>query len=75
VGPQFYDLHKLFEAPYHELNAIVDNVAERARALGALAIGTLEEVVQYTRLTEHPGQYPNADAMLANLLTDHEAVI
>jgi starvation-inducible DNA-binding protein len=33
VGPQFNDLHQFFEAQYHELNAIVDDVAERARAL------------------------------------------
>ena len=30
---------------------------------------------QYTRLTEHPGQYPKAREMIANLLADHEALI
>jgi starvation-inducible DNA-binding protein len=34
VGPQFNDLHKLFEAQYEALNDIVDEVAERVRTLG-----------------------------------------
>jgi starvation-inducible DNA-binding protein len=75
VGPQFNDLHKFFEAQYNELNTIVDDVAERARSLGAPAMGTLAEFVQHARLKEHPGHYPEARAMLTNLLADHEAVI
>jgi len=75
VGPQFNDLHKFFEAQYEELDDIVDEVAERSRALGGNAVATLAEFTQVSRLKEHPGQYPAADAMLANLLADHEAVI
>ena len=75
VGPQFNDLHKFFEEQYNELNTVVDDVAERARALDGNAIGTLAEFVEHARLTEHPGQYPPAREMLANLLADHETVI
>jgi len=75
VGPQFNDLHKFFEAQYEELNVFVDDVAERARQLGGKAWGTLSEFTQHSRIKEHPGQYPVATAMLANLLADHEAVI
>jgi starvation-inducible DNA-binding protein len=75
VGPQFNDLHKFFEAQYEELDDVVDDVAERSRALGGNAVATLVEFAQVARLKEHPGQYPAADAMLANLLADHEAVI
>jgi starvation-inducible DNA-binding protein len=75
VGPQFNDLHKFFEAQYTELNIVVDDVAERARSLGGWSLGTLAEFSQHTRLKEHPGQYPNAQDMLANLLADHEAII
>ena len=41
VGPQFNDLHKFFEAQYNELDEIVDDVAERSRALGGNAFGTM----------------------------------
>jgi len=75
VGPQFNDLHKFFESQYEELNGIVDEVAERGRALGGKAAGTLSEFSQQTRLKEQPGEYPEAHGMVANLLADHEAVI
>jgi starvation-inducible DNA-binding protein len=75
VGPQFHSLHKLFEDQYKELNDIVDNVAERIRELGEPAIGTLAEFSQHTRIKEHPGHYPEAHEMLANLVADHELVI
>ena len=75
VGPQFNDLHTFFEAQYNALNTVVDDVAERARALDGNAIETLAEFVEHARLTEHPGQYPPAREMLANLLADHETVI
>jgi starvation-inducible DNA-binding protein len=74
-GPQFNDLHKLFESQYEELEAMADEIAERARALGGPALGTLVEFIHHTRLKEFPGQYPSAGQMIANLLVDHEAVI
>jgi starvation-inducible DNA-binding protein len=75
TGPQFNDLHKFFEAQYEELDAIVDDVAERARAVGGHAVGTLAEFARQTRLEERPGVYPEAPAMLKDLLGDHEALI
>src|SRR5882724_695101 len=75
VGPQFNDLHKFFESQYEELDDVVDDVAERARALGGHAQGTLAEFTKRARLKEHPGNYPDAKEMLAHLLADHETVI
>ena len=75
VGPQFNDLHKFFEAQYEALDDIVDDVAERARSLGGNALGTLAEFTRQTRLKEKVGEYPGADAMLADLLADHETLI
>lgn len=75
VGPQFHDLHKFFEMQYNELNAVVDEVAERARTLGGNAFGTMAEFLKHTRLTEHVGHYPDAQTMIALLLEDHEAII
>jgi starvation-inducible DNA-binding protein len=75
VGLQFNDLHKFFEEQYDDLAEIIDAVAERARTLGGHALGTLAEFSQHTRLKEQPGHYPDAKAMLTNLLSDHEAII
>jgi starvation-inducible DNA-binding protein len=75
VGPQFNDFHKFFEGQYNELSDIVDEVAERVRALGENSLGTISEFSQRTRLKEHPGQYPSAQGMAKDLLDDHEAII
>ncbi|MCX8073383.1 MAG: DNA starvation/stationary phase protection protein [Candidatus Binatia bacterium] len=75
VGPQFHDLHKLFEEEYEELDDIVDEVAERIRALGGVAPGTLEEFRKATRLREEPGKVPPARDMVRQLAEDHEAII
>ena len=75
VGPHFNDLHKFFEAQYTELNVVVDDVAERARALGGAAAGSLAEFVQLGRLGEQPGKALPGRAMLAALVADHEAIV
>jgi starvation-inducible DNA-binding protein len=74
TGPQFNDLHKFFETQYEALDDVVDDVAERVRALGGRALGTLEELRAAARLGEKPGPAPAARDMLASLLADHEAL-
>jgi starvation-inducible DNA-binding protein len=75
VGPHFSDLHKFFESQYEELDDIVDEVAERARAVGGHAIGTLQEFTQHARVKERPAHYPASREMVADLLGDHETII
>lgn len=75
TGPHFHDLHKLFEAQYEELDEIMDEVAERARSLGENAQASAAEFAERTRIPEHPGKFPKADKMIANLLADHETVV
>src|SRR5262245_14675101 len=74
-GMQFNDLHKFFEAQYEALDDIIDEVAERARALDGRALGTLAEFAKHARLKERPGDVPEARGMLADLLVDHEALV
>ncbi|MCB0155364.1 MAG: DNA starvation/stationary phase protection protein [Anaerolineae bacterium] len=75
TGPQFHALHEFFERQYDEVKAIADTVAERTRAHGGFAIGTLNEFLQRTRFQEQPGEYPKAGTMVANLVADHEAMV
>lgn len=75
VGLQFHSLHELLEDEYEELDEVIDEVAERGRAVGAPAIGTLSEFMQFTTLSEHPGEYPKATTMIANLVNDYEQII
>lgn len=75
VGPLFHDLHKFFESQYEELNEIVDEVAERGRALGGVSLGTLSEFLKHAKLKERPGKNPNSKGMISELLSDHEMII
>jgi starvation-inducible DNA-binding protein len=74
-GPRFNDLHAFFEEHYNELETIIDDVAERVRAIGVFATGTLKEFSEKTRLEEKPKSYPSAEDMLRQLLVDHEKII
>ena len=75
VGPNFAELHAFFQAQYEALDAIVDEVAERARTLGGADAGSLGEFLKLTRLKESPAAPKDAPGMLGALLEDHEAVI
>ena len=74
VGPSFRELHTLFEEQYGILAMRIDEVAERMRALGAHATGTMAEYLQHTALREHPGRFPSANEMSVDLLADHQTV-
>lgn len=75
TGPQFNDLHKFFEAQYGTLDGFVDAVAERSRALGGRSLGSMKEFLDKARLDESVGRAPRAEAMLAELLRDHEKLV
>ena len=75
VGPHFNDLHKFFEEQYNQLSDDVDEIAERIRSLGGKTPATLNEFVKNSRLDEHPGEFPDANSMVSNLVADHETTI
>jgi starvation-inducible DNA-binding protein len=70
-GEGFLELRILFNSQYKQLNDISDELAERARILGGIAIGSLQEVLNFTRLEERPGVTPD----ILHLLADHETCI
>ena len=76
TGPRFNDLHKFFEGQYAAIEVEIDDTAERARALGGRALGSMREMLDAARLKEAvAGRSPSSDAMLSELLRDHEAFI
>lgn len=74
-GNSFMELHILFENQYKELEASIDEIAERISKLGGKAIGTMKEFSELTRLKENPNKYPSQKDMLLELLEDHETII
>lgn len=75
VGPTFRSLHELYEEQYTQLATTIDELAERIRALGGHALGTMSEFVDHARLNEVPAEWPDAETMTRNLLDDHEQLV
>ena len=75
TGPAFHSLHEMFEEQYTEIADRIDDLAERVRALGQKAVGTLDELVKLSSLKEKPGDYPAWEKMVAQLVADHEQII
>ena len=73
TGPMFTTLHTLFETQYTELAAAVDEVAERIRALGAIAPGSLGAFSKLAQVREESGR-PAAKDMIQNLAMDQDTV-
>ena len=70
-GAGFFELYTLFNAQYKQLNEISDKIAERARMLGGLPIGSFEGFLKNARLEGQPGTVPN----ILDLIGDHETSI
>ncbi len=54
-GPEFFQLHKLFDKLAEEVLENIDVLAERVTALGGVAMGTVHMAAQNSRLPEFPG--------------------
>lgn len=74
-GPNFIELHKFFQTQYDALDIIIDDVAERIRALGHFALGTLGDFKSLSRISEHNHDFTDAQNIIKTLMEDHEAVI
>ena len=70
-GSAFFELYILFASQYEQINSISDEIAERVRILGGIAIGSLQEYIVFSRIEEQPGAVPD----ILRLIADHEATI
>lgn len=53
-GPQFHQLHELFDDLAGQVEDYVDLIAERVTALGGTALGTVRMAAGASRLAEYP---------------------
>ncbi|WP_218311767.1 Dps family protein [Alteromonas antoniana] len=74
TGPQFRELHLMFEEHYTELAEAVDEIAERIRTLGIAAPGTYKSFSQLSSIEEVEG-VPEATEMVRLLTHGHEQVV
>ncbi|TCS38762.1 Dps family protein [Reinekea marinisedimentorum] len=74
VGPQFRDLHLMFEEQYTELATAVDDIAERIRTLGVSVPGTYRSFATLSAVKEVEG-VPSAQEMIVILSKANEQVV
>ncbi|HAV1333864.1 DNA starvation/stationary phase protection protein [Vibrio parahaemolyticus] len=70
-GPNFRELHLMFEEHYTELATAVDEIAERIRTLDVPAPGTFKEFAKLSVIEEVEG-VPSATEMVDILTHNHE---
>src|SRR5512145_1871096 len=66
-GPQFHQLHELFDDLADQLSAYVDLIAERATALGGTARGTVRMAAAASRLAEYQPEATESMAFVEEL--------
>jgi starvation-inducible DNA-binding protein len=75
TGPEFRSLHGEFEEQYELVAHWIDDVAERARAIGVGARGNWADLTKAARSSADPGIGLPAEHMLSELLALHEDLI
>lgn len=75
VGPDFHAQHIFFEEIYSALAELIDEVAERIRAIGHYAVGSMKEFLDLTRLSETKYKKNDSQGFIKELLSDFESLI
>jgi len=73
-GPGFFSLHTAFEVQYTELFTAIDEIAERIRALGALAPGGLGNLAKIAGMKELK-EDADAKDMVAHLVAANRTLV
>ena len=74
TGPQFRELHLMFEEHYTELATAVDEIAERIRTLDVVAPGTYKAFSELSSIAEVE-DIPAAQDMVQILTRNHEQIV
>lgn len=75
AGPNFYELHLLFEKHYAEQDQWMDLLAERVQTLGGVARALAHDIAEETRLARAPSGVESPRDQLQRLLDAHEFIL
>jgi starvation-inducible DNA-binding protein len=75
TGPNFPGLHRQFAEQSEQVAGWIDEVAERARSIGAGARGNWADLTSAARTSADPGYGLSPSRMLRGLLGLHESMI
>lgn len=74
-GRDFHALHLFLDEQYHQLQEIIDAVAERVRKVGHFANGSMKQFMADASLKELSDEGAASENSLRELATDHETII
>lgn len=74
TGPEFHDYHLLFNTQYQALFVDLDKIAERVRAVGGVALGSMKEMLRVATLKEDQS-VPKPKQMIVNLQKHYKSLI
>jgi len=74
-GPQFRDLHLLFDEQAAEIFALTDLIGERVRKNGAPTLTSLGAISGKTRIADQDDASLDAAAMIRELIADNETYL
>ncbi len=75
AGPQFRDLHLLFDEQATEIFALTDIIAERVRKNGAVTLTSIGAIADKARIADQNRTDLEAAAMVRELMADNTALI
>ncbi|MCA1443231.1 DNA starvation/stationary phase protection protein [Ensifer sp. IC4062] len=70
-GPNFRDLHLMFDDQAAQLLGMTDVIAERVRKLGGITLHSVGEISRLQRVSDNDAQFVTPEDMLAELREDN----
>jgi starvation-inducible DNA-binding protein len=71
-GPHFRDYHLLLDEQATQIFAMTDDIAERARKIGATTLHSISDITQHQRLKDNNDEFVSPQDMLAELCADNQ---
>ncbi len=71
-GAHFRDYHLLLDEHAAQIFAMTDDIAERARKLGASTLHSIGDIARHQRLKDNNEEFPAPEDMLRELCTDNQ---
>jgi len=71
-GAHFRDYHLLLDEHAAQLFAMTDDIAERARKLGASTLHSIGDIARHQRLKDNNEEFPAPEDMLRELCADNQ---
>ena len=75
TGPQFRELHLLFDEQASELFALTDVIAERVRKNGAATLTSIGTIAKASRISDQDQSALSAKAMITELVADNRTLV